>query len=67
MQYGAYGLILILAALCYRAVWLYGNRRDDVEEEFNQYVFEKDRMVRLDVFCSGEFEGMGVRMDLEGQ
>lgn len=67
MQYGAYGLILILAALCYRAMWLYGNRRDDVEEAFNRYVFEKNRMVRLGVFCSGEFEGMRVRMDLEGQ
>lgn len=67
MQYGAYGLILIFAVLCYRALWLYGNRRDDVEEEFNRYVLEKDRIVRLGVFFSGEFEGMGVRVDLEGQ
>ena len=33
-----------------------------------RYMFEKkDRMVRLGVFYSREFETMVVRMDLEGQ
>jgi len=32
------------------------------------YVFgKKDRTVRSGVFYSGEFEGMAVRIDLEGQ